>query len=181
MSLNWKSHLDSLTTRVRKIIIIFKTEVICRLLYFKNSLVYYALCKSTFTYCISIWGAAPKKLLILYILPLERTVLKITTFKPFRYPIPQLYEDCVVLTEFFFVLHTWCAQRNRIKGNNTKSRRSFNVYPTNKCYTATAQRHFILSVVIFVIINLIKYATYFLFPYIYEKQKLVCFTSPSLQ
>lgn len=133
MSLNWKSHLDSLTTRVRKIIIIFKTEVICRLLYFKNSLVYYALCQSIFTYCISIWGAAPKTL----ILPQERAqraVLKITTF---------------------------------------------NV--TNVTLTATDQRHFILSVVIFVIINLIKYATYFLFPYIYEKQKLVCFTSPSLQ
>lgn len=143
MSLNWKSHLDSLTARARKLIFIFK-KLRSVADYSVLKTVYYALCQSIFTYCISIWGGAPKTLF----LPLERAqraVLKVMTLKPFRYPTSQLYIDCAVLTvRQLFVLHTILRvhREKKYKVSNAKSRRSYNVCPTYKCNTATAQRHY---------------------------------------
>lgn len=95
-SFNFKTHIQTLSKRIRKLVYLFK---ILRYVVTPVTLkqVYYALCQSLITYCISSWGGAPKTTLK-QIEVSQRTILKICTFKPFRYPTALLYEYCEVLT-----------------------------------------------------------------------------------
>lgn len=94
--LNFRKHIDSLCTRVRKLIFVFKNlRNIADFTLIRQ--VYMALCQSILAYCISSWGGAPKTIL----LPLERAqraILKVASFRPFRFPTHQLYRECKVLT-----------------------------------------------------------------------------------
>lgn len=112
--MSWKHQLNNITSRVRKMIYIFKK--------LRNSadldtlkLVYYSLCQSILTYCVTVWGGAVKSCF----LPLERAqraVLKVMTFKPFRYSTAQLYHECKLLTvRQLFVLETICRKHASLK------------------------------------------------------------------
>lgn len=94
-NLKFKSHINVLTGRVRKLIYVFKTlRNIANPITIRT--VYFALCLSIITYCIPCWGGAAKTLLK----PLEvahRAILKVATFRPLLYPTNQLYRNCNVL------------------------------------------------------------------------------------
>lgn len=94
--LNFKSHIQLLSGRIRKLIYVFKV-----LRHVANpsvlQSVYYALCRSLITYCIACWGGVPKTTLK----PLEvaqRAILKVATFRPLLFPTNELYKICKVLT-----------------------------------------------------------------------------------
>lgn len=95
-NLNFKEHCKALCGRIRKLIYIFKTlRHVTEPFVLKR--IYFALCQSLITYCISSWGGSPKTT----IKPVEvaqRAILKVSTFKPRLFPTSQLYEFCEVLT-----------------------------------------------------------------------------------
>lgn len=95
-NLSFKSHIQVLSKRIRKLLYVFKT---LRHIVTPTTLkqVYYALCQSLITYCISCWGGAPKSTLK-QLEVAQRAILKLSTFKPFRHPTKLLYEYCEVLT-----------------------------------------------------------------------------------
>lgn len=68
--------------------------------------IYLALGKSVIQYCITIWGGVSKTILK----PLEisqRSILKVSSFRTYRYPTYHLYQSCEVLTvRQLFVLLT---------------------------------------------------------------------------
>lgn len=142
--MTWKPHIHTLSSRVRKLIYIFKhlREVADRKLIFD---VYNALCRSILTYCNTSWGGASGN----HMLTLERAqraVLKVATYKPFRFPTTELYNDCRVLTvrqlfvaKLLFVQHrqTYLLDRNRLD----RQRRKDNIFKRLKCNTKLAQRH----------------------------------------
>ncbi|KAJ8722663.1 hypothetical protein PYW07_007549 [Mythimna separata] len=106
-------------------------------------MVYCALCQSILTYCITVWGGAAKTLL----LPLERAqraVLKVMTFKPFRYPTVQLLDDCKTLSvRQLFILGTVLRKHSTLKYDKsiTTKRRSRVVCQTYRCRSSLAARH----------------------------------------
>lgn len=120
--LNFKAHIDHLTSRVRKLIHFFKT-----LRHITNPhiirTVYYAMCQSIISYCITIWGGACKT----YIKPLEiaqRAILKVATFRPFLFPTFQLYQLCKVLSvRQLFILNTTLIQHTRTPHTISNTRR----------------------------------------------------------
>ena len=112
-NLNFRKHIDLLCTRVRKLIYIFKN--LRHIAHFRLiRQVYLALCQSIITYCITSWGGVAKSIL----LPLERAqraVLKVATFRPFRFPTHQLYIACKVLTvRQLFVLNVILLQHTEL-------------------------------------------------------------------
>lgn len=145
--LNWHKHITSLTSRVRKVIYIFKL--------LRNSAdietlktVYYSLCQSLLIYCVTAWGGATKTSL----LPLERTqraVQKVMLRKPFRYPTEQLYQDCKLLTvRQLFVLRSSLRKHASVPPSQVlhTRRRSARVCPVERYRTTFAtHQYFILS------------------------------------
>uniref|UniRef100_A0A2H1W1E8 SFRICE_036267 n=1 Tax=Spodoptera frugiperda TaxID=7108 RepID=A0A2H1W1E8_SPOFR len=104
--LKFHNHIDALTSRIRKLIYIFKSlRHIAETSLIK--MVYLALCQSLITYCITAWGGAAKTTII----KLERAqrtlkeTLKVSSFLPIRYPTAELYQHCGVLTirQLFFL------------------------------------------------------------------------------
>lgn len=94
--LKFHHHVKSLSSRIRKLITVFKKlRRVCDSNLLKT--IYLSLCQSVLEYCISIWGSTHKT----HILNLERAqraVLKVIHKKNFQYPTEQLYKDCMVLT-----------------------------------------------------------------------------------
>lgn len=140
--ISWKYHLKCLTARARKVIYMFKR---LRQSADMDTLkkVYYAMCQSILSYCISIWGGAAKT----HFLPLERAqraVLKVMCYKPFRYPTPQLYDECQLLTvRQLFILETIIKKHSSTKYNvdTIKKRRNYNVCNVTCFRTSLAARH----------------------------------------
>lgn len=94
--LNWKSHIQSLSGRIRKLIYIFKTlRQVCDIGQIMS--VYYALAQSIITYCISSWGGCPKSTLIT-MERAQRALLKVMFFKPYRYTTSELYKEIPILS-----------------------------------------------------------------------------------
>lgn len=94
--LNWKNQIDFLTSRVVRLIYIFKSlrhsaqfEIL--------KMTYLALCQSVINYSICVWGGADKSA-FLKLERAQRAVLKVMLKKSYRYPTTQLYDDCKVLT-----------------------------------------------------------------------------------
>lgn len=140
--LNWKKHVEVLAKRIRKLIYIFKylREVADRKLILN---IYDALCKSLLAYCNVTWGGA----CVTYMLKLERAqraVLKVATFKPFRFPTESLYSECEVLTvRKLFVYNILLSQHKSIDPNDNLSsgrRKKDKIVKTPKCNTTFAQR-----------------------------------------
>lgn len=93
--LTWKCQIDALVKRTRKLSHIFKKlrsiakpELI--------RIVYLSLCQSVLSYCVSVWGAANKTLL-LRLERAQRAILKIAYKKTWRYSTDALYSECSVL------------------------------------------------------------------------------------
>lgn len=94
--LTFKHHITKLSGQVRKCIYIFRN--------LRNAasndvmkMVYYALCHSLLTYCISCWGNAAKTTMI-QVERAQRAVLKTMFRKPHRYPTTDLYREASVLS-----------------------------------------------------------------------------------
>lgn len=111
-NLNFKTHINLLTSRVRKLIYIFRT-----LRYVANfkiiRTVYFALCSSIITYCISCWGGTAKTILM----PLEvahRAILKVATFRHFMFPTNELYSHWGILNlRQYFILQVILLQHKK--------------------------------------------------------------------
>ncbi|CAH2096746.1 unnamed protein product [Euphydryas editha] len=121
-NLNFKAHIGLLTGRIRKLMFLFKTlrsvanQIIVRKVYF-------ALCLSVVTYCITTWGGAAKTNLK----PLEvahKGVLKVATFRPITFPTVQLYDELNVLNvRQHFILQTVLLQHQNTPYRNDDKRR----------------------------------------------------------
>lgn len=69
-------------------------------------MIYYALCQSILTYCITTWGGAAKSHLI-HLERAQRAVLKVSCSLPFFFSTTELYRKTEVLTvRQLFVLQT---------------------------------------------------------------------------
>lgn len=120
--LNFKSHINTLSGRVRKLIYIFKTlRHVAHASVIRN--VYFALCQSLVTYCISCWGGAAKTLMK----PLEiahRAILKVATFRPILFPTTELYKSWNVLNvRQQYILHIVLLQHSRTPYRHISTRR----------------------------------------------------------
>lgn len=94
--LNWIPQIESVAARTRKLIWIFKNlRHVADFNLLKT--VYFALGQSALSYCVSVWGGAYKSHLI-KAERAQRSVLKVMTFKPFRYPTTSLYSECSLLS-----------------------------------------------------------------------------------
>lgn len=95
-NLNFGSHVANITSRVRKLIYVFRK---LRHVADPNLLksVYYALCQSLLLYCITVWGGTHKTTL-LGLERAQRSVLKVSKFRPFMFPTKELFELCGVLS-----------------------------------------------------------------------------------
>lgn len=98
--LSWYEHIELTTTRVRKLIWVFKK--LRHLAKFELlRTVYYALVQSVLGYCVVAWGGACKK----YLIRLERaqrSLLKVMTFRPFRFPTKELYEKLFIIQKKYY-------------------------------------------------------------------------------
>lgn len=104
-NLNFKIHIQLLAKRLRKLSGIFrKLRDVCN----KELLIliYKALIVSSAAYCITVWGAAGKSIL-LEAERANRSILKIMLSKPFRYPTTLVYRDSQALSiRQLFILRT---------------------------------------------------------------------------
>lgn len=104
-NLKFSDHLNLLTARVRRLMVIFKA---LRNTAPKSVLksVYYALCQSQLEYCITTWGGTCKTHL-LKVERAQRALLKVSLFLPFYHPTTDLYSKWEVLTvRQLFILRT---------------------------------------------------------------------------
>ncbi|CAG4937763.1 unnamed protein product [Colias eurytheme] len=103
--LTWKPHIEAVSSRIRKLIFVFKK---LRLAAHRDILkmVYSALCESIVSYCITVWGGSSKSSII-QAERAQRAVIKTLLNKPFRYPTEQVYSQFVVMTvRQFYVYRT---------------------------------------------------------------------------
>lgn len=103
-TLSFRQHIDSLVTRVRKLMFVFKQlRSIADTKLVKQ--VYFALCQSILQYCITSWGGASKTI-ILSLERAQRAVLKVANSLPFLFPTNELFRSCEVLTvRQIYILH----------------------------------------------------------------------------
>ncbi|KAJ8720281.1 hypothetical protein PYW07_012324 [Mythimna separata] len=143
-NLNFRKHIELLCTRVRKLIYVFKNlRNVADYKLIKQ--VYLALCQSILTYCITSWGGAAKTIL----LPLERAqraILKVATFRPFRFPTHELYAACNVLTvRQLFILNVVLHQHSALPFDPVPSdrRRKYSVCIKPQTKHAFAKRFYV--------------------------------------
>lgn len=112
-TLSWKNHINLLSKRTRKLIYVFKTlRHIAEFNLLKS--VYFALAQSILSYCITSWGGTCKTRMI-ELERAQRALLKVMTFKPFRYPTKDLYANCDVLTvRQLFIKETILDQHSKL-------------------------------------------------------------------
>lgn len=139
--LTWRPHIEQTSSRVRKLIWAFKK--LRQVAEFKLlRAIYLALAQSIVGYCITAWGGACKTHMI-RLERAQRSLLKVMTFKPYRFPTRTLYESCQVLTvRQLYLLNLILKQHEKTPVNHaTKHTRTFrNVCSTVKCKTASARR-----------------------------------------
>lgn len=135
--LRWDKQLDTLTTRTMRLIHIFKS--LRESANFDTlKMVYYTLCQSIISYCISVWGGAIKTN-FLRVERAQRAILKVMTRKPYRYPTTQLYSDCKVLTvRQLFVLQCIFRTHSTTPPSDPKKRRNL---PTGTQHKTTFAQH----------------------------------------
>lgn len=94
--MSYINHINGLTSKIRKLIAVFKnirhagTKDIIKS-------IYYALCQSLISYCIAAWGGSYKTHMIA-LERAQRAILKVAYSRPYRYPTHQLYMECDILT-----------------------------------------------------------------------------------
>lgn len=166
-NLSFKRHINSVTNRLRKLMVVFKKLRHCVKPKTLKT-IYFALCQTVATYCILIWGGAPKTILK----PLEvaqRGILKISKFKNILYPTKTLYQECEVLTiRQLFIVATILTQHGKMHFDEAllKKRKSHNICKIKGCNTFFAHKFFS-----------------FLGPYLYSKihKKISIYTSTKYQ
>lgn len=129
-NLSFKPHIKTLCGRVRKLIFIFKKLRHIADHYIIRQ-VYFALCQSILTYCITTWGGAGKTLL-LTVERAQRAILKVATSRPFIFPTNLLYKSCEVLTvRQLFIMNTVLRQHAALPYSTefTNKRRNDKVCP----------------------------------------------------
>ena len=140
--LSFQPHVNILSNRIRKLIYVFKT---LRHVADGNIIksVYFSLCQSLIMYCISSWGGTTKTNLI-KLERAQRTILKVCTFRPYRYPTFQLYQYCQVLTvRQLFILNTVLKQHSSEPFNpSLYSSKRTNIFSPKQLSTSFAQRFF---------------------------------------
>lgn len=142
-TLSWRYHIDSLTSRVRKLIYIFKSlRHVADLdtLY----MTYSALCMSLLTYCITVWGGAAKTIM-LKLERAQRAVLKVMLKKAFRYPTSLLYDESSVLSvRQLYIQQAIMLKHMLLKYDPAlpRRRRKYQVCQSRQHRTALAGRHF---------------------------------------
>ncbi|KAG7301279.1 hypothetical protein JYU34_014199 [Plutella xylostella] len=104
-SLSWAMQIDSISSRTRKLLHIFRrlrdiaTEAIIKTIYF-------SLAQSIFNYCITTWGSGCKSRL-LKVERAQRALLKVSYKKPRQYRTDALYNETKVLSiRRLFILAT---------------------------------------------------------------------------
>lgn len=153
--LSWRPQVELTASRVRKLIWAFKKLRLVADFDLLRTL-YFSLAQSIIGYCITVWGGACKTIMI-RLERAQRSLLKVMTFKPYRFPTVTLYKNCTVLTvRQLYVLNTTLKQHIITPINNSyKSKRTVtNVCKYVKCKTASARRqHLFLATHIYNKIN----------------------------
>lgn len=143
-ALSWKPHIDTLVSRIRKLLFVFRN---LRTSLDFNSLktVYYALAQSILSYCITSWGGAVKSLL-LRVERAQRAVLKVLINKPSFFPTTNLYSLCQVPTvRQLFILNSVLRKHSQLYYDHNLinlKRRSDRICKIESRRTAAANRHF---------------------------------------
>ncbi|CAB3236263.1 unnamed protein product [Arctia plantaginis] len=110
-NLNFKEHIKVMCGRVRKLIYVFKNlRHVADPGLLKQ--IYYSLCQSLLTYCISTWGGALKTVMK----PIEiaqRAILKVCSFQPIFFPTTMLYQIAGVLTVRQLFILSACLLQHR--------------------------------------------------------------------
>lgn len=143
-NLNWSIQINNLTTRIRRLIHIFKTlrksadsETL--------NMVYSALCESVLTYCVPVWGCATKTSFI-KIERAQRAVLKVKNFKTFRSPTSELYSTSGVMTvRQLFVLRLILRKHLMVPLRDPSKRIKIRVCPVPPHRTTFSTRQCIVS------------------------------------
>lgn len=141
--LNWHSHIDLVSSRLRKLIWIFKE---LRHIADKKLLtdIYVALAQSITIYCITLWGGAPKTK-FLEVERAQRALLKVMYFKRRRFPTLSLYSIVDLLTvRKLYILHNVLKTHKSLGFHPDKEvrRRKVNVAPIPLVHTRFAQHQF---------------------------------------
>lgn len=135
-NLNWISQINLLTTRVIKLIYIFKNirhlgEPLVKSIYF-------ALCQSILTYGIEAWGGAKKSHLI-KIERAQRAIIKVATSKKINYPTGLIYKEFDALTvRQLFIVALISRQHKDTSGVRPLQRRRDRVFSIPPCKTKFA-------------------------------------------
>lgn len=141
--LDWRTHIDALCSRLRKLIYLFK-DLRHSADKETSTMVYRSLCESIITYCIPVWGGTFKTAM-LRAERAQRAVLKVMSFKKQIYPTRQLYSEAQVLTvRQLYILRTVLRRHTMLplSSEATSRRTGFPVCKVTKCRTALASRHF---------------------------------------
>lgn len=143
--LNWKLQIATLTSRIRRLIYIFKT--------LRHSLstdtikmVYLALCQSLLSYCVPVWGGAAKTFLI-DLERAQRAVLKVILRKPIRFPTDKLYDVASVLSvRQLYVLRSILRKHPQVPSHaDPRKRRNRNICSVEAHKTKFSTRHFYIA------------------------------------
>lgn len=120
-TLTFRPHIQVLTSRLRKLIHIFKTlKQVTDIKTIK--MVYYALCQSIVDYCITSWGGAAKTHLI-QLERAHRAVLKVSAGHPYRFPTSTLYKEWALLTvRQSFILQTVLKNHSELQYDPSKNK-----------------------------------------------------------
>ncbi|KAJ8704619.1 hypothetical protein PYW07_011807 [Mythimna separata] len=151
--LNWHPHILKVTSRIRKLIYVFKklrdsadSETL--------KLVYFALCRSVLTYCLPVWGGATSNVFI-RLERAQRAVLKVMFSRPRRYSTVQLYSDSKVLTvRQLYVLLCTLRKHSARPLEGPTGRLKHNVFPPERHRTAFAKRqYYVISTIMYNFLN----------------------------
>ena len=126
--LSFHQHIHSLTSRLRKLIFIFKN---LRSVADNNILkmVYFATTQSILSYCVASWGGAPKTVL-LKLERAQRAIIKVSLSLPYTYPTKDLYQRFQVLTVRQLFIRDIILKQHLLLPYSTQStqqRRNYNV------------------------------------------------------
>lgn len=137
-NLTWIHHINSLSSRISKLIFIFKNiRHIGDPQLIKS--VYFALCQSIISYGIEAWGGAKKSHLI-KIERAQRAIIKVITFKNILYPTSSAYKEFDVLSvRQLFIKTVICRQHKYSSDARPHQRRRDIVYSIPTCKTKFAQ------------------------------------------
>lgn len=154
--LNFKPHINLLTSRVRKLTYIFKTlRFIATASIIKTT--YLALCQSIISYCIPCWGGAAKTLMKTLEVA-QRKILKVAINKPIIFPTAELYKTCGVLSvRKLYLLNTITTHHRRTPYTPQTQRRKdriCSIPPPTSAFTK--RQHFFRAPYLYNKINKIK-------------------------